>query len=98
LVLSQRLFQEGLPEFILAILRSTFLFWGRKVSSPNPWKANTLEWTTEIVPGHGNWKGAVPTVHRWPYDCSLNEKENIPQTEPDEATHTRSILPLPHHK
>lgn len=35
----------------------------------NPWGSNTLEWTTEdILPGHGNWKGAIPEVYRWPYD------------------------------
>jgi cytochrome c oxidase subunit 1 len=66
------------------------IFWGRKVYSPNPWNANTLEWTTKIVPGHGNWEGAIPTVHRWPYDYSLNGRENIPQTEPHGDTHTRS--------
>ncbi|RZL15763.1 MAG: cytochrome c oxidase subunit I, partial [Pedobacter sp.] len=39
-----------------------------KVSSQNPWEANTLEWTTPINPGHGNWPGEIPEVHRWPYD------------------------------
>jgi cytochrome c oxidase subunit 1 len=41
-----------------------------KISGPNPWKSNTLEWTTEPVPGHGNWNGPLPVVHRWPYDYS----------------------------
>lgn len=43
---------------------------GRKAPA-NPWGSNTLEWTTEeVVPGHGNWKGDLPEVHRWAYDYS----------------------------
>src|SRR6186713_563969 len=41
---------------------------GRKVTSMNPWGSTTLEWTTPIRPGHGNWPGEIPTVHRWAYD------------------------------
>jgi len=58
------------------------IFWGMKVGSINPWKANTLEWTTAIVPDHGNWENSIPVVYRWPYDYSKNGNENIPQTEP----------------
>jgi len=36
----------------------------------NPWKSNTLEWTTPVEHIHGNWPGPIPTVHRWPYDYS----------------------------
>jgi cytochrome c oxidase subunit 1 len=36
----------------------------------NPWKSNTLEWTTPVEHIHGNWPGDLPTVHRWPYDYS----------------------------
>ncbi len=39
-------------------------------STRNPWKSNTLEWTTPVNPGHGNWPGKIPAVHRWPYDYS----------------------------
>ncbi|MEQ8471028.1 MAG: cbb3-type cytochrome c oxidase subunit I [Marinoscillum sp.] len=45
------------------------IFKGRKAPL-NPWRSNTLEWTTPRVPGHGNWPGAIPTVYRWPYDYS----------------------------
>ncbi len=51
----------------------------------NPWRSNTLEWTTPtIVPGHGNWPGELPEVHRWPYDYSKPgaEEDFIPQTVP----------------
>jgi cytochrome c oxidase subunit I len=36
----------------------------------NPWKSNTLEWTTPVEHVHGNWPGELPTVYRWPYDYS----------------------------
>ena len=35
----------------------------------NPWRANTLEWTTESPPPHGNWpREALPRVYRGPYE------------------------------
>ena len=58
------------------------IFKGRKVTNPNPWGANTLEWSTPINPGHGNWEGEIPEVHRWPYDYGKDGREFIPQTEP----------------
>ena len=58
------------------------IFKGRKVTTPNPWKATTLEWTTKINPGHGNWDGEIPEVHRWAYDYSKDGRDFIPQTEP----------------
>jgi cytochrome c oxidase subunit 1 len=39
-----------------------FHFQGRKVTTLIPWGANTLEWTTPIRPGHGNWEGEIPEV------------------------------------
>lgn len=51
----------------------------------NPWRSNTLEWTTPTaVPGHGNWPGELPVVHRWPYDYSKPgaDEDFIPQTVP----------------
>ena len=58
------------------------IFKGRKVTVLNPWEANTLEWTTPINPGHGNWPGEIPEVHRWPYDYGKDGHEFIPQTTP----------------
>jgi cytochrome c oxidase subunit 1 len=58
------------------------IFKGRKVRSTNPWGATTLEWTTPINPGHGNWPGDIPEVHRWPYDYAKDGRDFIPQTEP----------------
>jgi cytochrome c oxidase subunit I len=50
----------------------------------NPWKANTLEWTTPVEHIHGNWPGELPTVYRWPYDYSKPgaEEDYIPQIVP----------------
>ncbi|MBS1748434.1 MAG: cbb3-type cytochrome c oxidase subunit I [Bacteroidetes bacterium] len=66
------------------------IFKGRKVTTTNPWGATTLEWTTPIRPGHGNWPGEIPEVHRWPYDYGKDGREFIMQTEPvgkDESSH-----------
>lgn len=57
------------------------IFKGRKVTSENPWGANTLEWTTPVNPGHGNWPGEIPEVHRWAYDYGKDGRDFIPQTE-----------------
>jgi cytochrome c oxidase subunit 1 len=42
----------------------------------NPWKSNTLEWTTPVEHIHGNWAGSLPIVHRWAYDYSNPEHED----------------------
>jgi cytochrome c oxidase subunit 1 len=36
---------------------------------PNPWRANTLEWTLPSPPPHGNF-ASMPIVHRGPYEYS----------------------------
>jgi len=50
----------------------------------NPWRGNTLEWTTPVEHIHGNWYGEIPEVFRWSYDYSKpGAKEDfIPQTTP----------------
>ncbi len=58
------------------------IFKGRKVTTQNPWGATSLEWTTPIRPGHGNWLGEIPEVYRWPYDYGKDGRDFIPQTEP----------------
>ena len=66
------------------------IFKGRKVTSLNPWQSNTLEWTTPLRPGHGNWPGEIPEVHRWAYDYGKDGIDFIPQTTPvgeDESHH-----------
>lgn len=96
---------EGLNTFIsyaaiiafitqfLFIFNFFYSIWkGRRVTArnANPWRATTLEWTTPIIPPHGNWVGEVPEVHRWPYDFSKDDRDFIPQTESigaNESTH-----------
>lgn len=57
------------------------IFKGRKVKTQNPWGSTTLEWTAPIRPGHGNWVGEIPEVHRWAYDYGKDGREFVPQTE-----------------
>jgi cytochrome c oxidase subunit 1 len=92
---------EGLNQFLtivsIVVFAAQFLFVinffysmykGRKVTSQNPWGSNTLEWTTPINPGHGNWIGEIPEVHRWAYDYGKDGKEFISQTTPVGAEET----------
>ena len=79
----------SIVSIIVFLVQLLFLFnffysiWkGRKVTTQNPWGANTLEWTTPINPGHGNWEGEIPEVHRWAYDYGKDGQEFIPQTTP----------------
>ena len=58
------------------------VFKGRKVTTQNPWGSNTLEWTTPINPGHGNWPGEIPEVYRGAYDYAKDGKEFTPQNVP----------------
>ena len=59
-----------------------------KKAAQNPWKSNTLEWTAPVEHIHGNWNGAIPVVHRWPYDYSKPGAgdDYIPQTVPHSET------------
>ncbi|HIA12525.1 MAG TPA: cytochrome c oxidase subunit I [Flavobacteriales bacterium] len=62
------------------------IFRGKKAVE-NPWGSNTLEWTTPVNLGHGNWPGPIPEVHRWAYDYSKPGKkedfvsQNVPLEE-----------------
>jgi cytochrome c oxidase subunit 1 len=58
------------------------MFWG-KVAEKNPWKSNTLEWTADSPPPHGNW-AELPTVHRGPYEYSVpgRSEDYWPQNAP----------------
>ena len=54
------------------------------VAPQNPWKSNTLEWTTPVERIHGNWPGEIPAVHRWAYDYSKPGMDDdfVPQIVP----------------
>lgn len=75
---------------LLFIFNFFYSIWkGRKVTNQNPWGATTLEWTAPIHPGHGNWEGEIPEVHRWAYDYSKDGRDFIPQTEPIGANESK---------
>lgn len=73
----------GIAQFIFLYNLLYSMFKGPK-SPKNPWLSNTLEWTTPVEHIHGNWPGAIPEVHRWPYDYSKPgaELDYIPQDVP----------------
>ncbi len=60
----------------------TSLLWGPKAEK-NPWRSNTLEWTADSPPPHGNWP-ELPTVYRGPYEYSVpNRADDFwPQNAP----------------
>jgi len=68
------------------------IFRGRRAPL-NPWHSNTLEWTTPVNPGHGNWPGEIPAVYRWPYDYSKPgaAEDFIPQTVPFSQTQSSNL-------
>jgi len=68
------------------------IFRGRRATL-NPWHSNTLELTTPIHPGHGNWPGEIPAVYRWPYDYSKPgaAEDFIPQTVPYSETQSSNL-------
>ena len=76
-------FLGAIAQFIFAFNFFYSIFRGNKASL-NPWRSNALEWTTPLNPGHGNWPGAIPEVHRWAYDYSKPGADDdfIPQTVP----------------
>ncbi|UOF94332.1 MAG: cbb3-type cytochrome c oxidase subunit I [Bacteroides sp.] len=55
---------------LIFLYNFTYSMFKGKDSSKNPWKANTLEWTTPIEHIHGNWENDLPVVYRWPYEYS----------------------------
>ena len=69
--------------FLFNFFRS--IFKGPKAVG-NPWRANTLEWSTpQTPPAHGNWPpDAMPVVYRGPYEYSVPDREDDywPQNEP----------------
>jgi cytochrome c oxidase subunit 1 len=75
----------GAAQFIFLFNLIYSYFWGENATE-NPWHSNTLEWTTPVHPGHGNWPGKLPVVYRGPYEYSSPEtKEDYwPQNAPPE--------------
>ena len=61
-----------------------YSIWRGPKAPKNPWKSNTLEWTTPVEHMHGNWPGEIPAVHRWAYDYSKPgyDEDFVPQDVP----------------
>lgn len=68
---------------MLMVINFFYSIWkGKKMTTQNPYGASTLEWTTPIDVGHGNWPGKIPAVQRWPYDYGKDGIEFISQITP----------------
>ena len=82
----------GIAQLIF-IFNFFYSIWRGPKASQNPWKGNSLEWTTPVEHLHGNWPGAIPVVHRWAYDYSKPGAEedfipqNVPLAEGEESGH-----------
>ncbi len=72
--------------FQLVFFYNVITSWIRGPKAPrNPWHANTLEWTTESPPPHGNWPpDELPTVYRGPYEYAHpdHDEDYWPQNQP----------------
>ena len=88
--------------FVLAAAQLLFagnffcsLFRGR-VAGKNPWKANTLEWTTDSPPPHENFE-EIPTVYRGPYEYSspLVAADYLPQDQYVDGAKPPELIPEP---
>ncbi|MEO1516520.1 MAG: cbb3-type cytochrome c oxidase subunit I [Bacteroidota bacterium] len=68
---------------ILFVINYFYSIWyGKKMTTRNPYNATTLEWTTPIQGVHGNWNGKIPAVQRWAYDYGKDGRDFIPQYVP----------------
>jgi len=82
----------GIAQLIF-IFNFFYSIWRGPKATQNPWKANSLEWTTPVEHLHGNWPGEIPVVHRWAYDYSKPGAEddfipqNVPLAEGEESGH-----------
>tara|TARA_B100000768_G_scaffold69748_1_gene67018 strand:- start:438 stop:2129 length:1692 start_codon:yes stop_codon:yes gene_type:complete len=78
---------------LIFIFNFFYSIWRGPKATQNPWRANSLEWTTPVEHVHGNWPGDVPVVHRWAYDYSKPGAEedfvpqNVPLVEGEESGH-----------
>jgi cytochrome c oxidase subunit 1 len=75
---------------LIFIFNFTRSYFSGPIAGKNPWNANTLEWTTESPPPHGNWPEGLPTCYRDPYEYSHPDRDTDfwPQNEPPVAAST----------
>jgi cytochrome c oxidase subunit 1 len=69
-----------LVNFVMSLIKG-------KKAGMNPWLANTLEWTCESPPPHGNWPEGLPNCYRGPYEFNVPGREDDywPQNEPPDT-------------
>ena len=78
---------------LIFIFNFFYSIWRGPKANQNPWRGNSLEWTTPVEHMHGNWPGDIPVVHRWAYDYSKPGAEedfvpqNVPLAEGEESGH-----------
>ncbi len=78
---------------LIFIFNFFYSIWRGPKAKQNPWRGNSLEWTTPVEHMHGNWPGDIPVVHRWAYDYSKPGAEedfvpqNVPLAEGEESGH-----------
>ena len=78
---------------LIFIFNFFYSIWRGPNAKQNPWRGNSLEWTTPVEHIHGNWPGDVPVVYRWAYDYSKPGAEedfvpqNVPLAEGEESGH-----------
>ena len=78
---------------LIFIFNFFYSIWRGPKAKQNPWRGNSLEWTTPVEHMHGNWPGDVPVVYRWAYDYSKPGAEedfvpqNVPLAEGEESGH-----------
>ena len=78
---------------LIFIFNFFYSIWRGPKAKQNPWRGNSLEWTTPVEHIHGNWPGDVPVVYRWAYDYSKPGAEedfvpqNVPLAEGEESSH-----------
>jgi cytochrome c oxidase subunit 1 len=65
----------GLAQLILLVNLFYSIFFGPKAGK-NPWKANTLEWSAESPPPHGNYP-VIPTVYRGPHEFNSPKSKQL---------------------
>ena len=86
----------GLTQIILAVNFVWSMFFGKRCTDRNPWKATSLEWSTPTPPvGHGNFD-KVPVVYRGAYEYANPDVDGdyLPQFEPDTTPEPVSDSPV----